>query len=340
MIRFFCILFLLSIEVAKAQVSDFESVDFRKADSVANHYEGESVENLPLLSYKLTNSLPSDVEKFRAIYTWVSKNIENDYLGYVKNRRKRQKFQDDSLALKNWNKSFLPKVFEKLVKEKKTLCTGYAYLVRELATMSDIECKIIDGYGRTATTNTNEENSIPNHSWNAVKLNNKWYLCDATWSSGFFDTEKNEFISEYNEGYFLAEPKLFLKNHYPLEEKWMLLENKPSLSQFLKAPLVYKYTFNYQLIPVEPQKMKIEIGKNEIISFLFEAPDSLKTETIELELSLGSSKYSKKPLINRTKEGFLELKYTFEKLGHYDVHIKIDNQYLVTYTVRVRRNKK
>lgn len=340
MIRFFCILFFFITGIAKAQYSDFGNVDFRKADSVANHYKGESLTNLPLLSYNLTNSLPSQVEKFRAIYTWVSTNIENDYWGYVKNKQKREQFQDDSLALKNWNKLFSTKVFEKLLKEQKTLCTGYAYLIRELANIANINCEIVNGYGKTASSNMNEENSIPNHSWNAVELNNKWYLCDATWSSGFFDVDKNEFISEYNEGYFLAEPKLFIKNHYPLDKKWMLLENKPTLSQFLNAPLIYKYAFNYQLIPVEPQKMKIEIDKNETISFLFEAPDSLKTETIELELSSGSSKYSKKPILNRTKEGFLELKYTFESLGYYDIHIKIDNQYLVTYTIRVRRNKK
>ncbi len=340
MIRFFCIIFLCITGIAKAQLSDFGNVDFRKADSVANHYKGESLKNLPLLSYNLTNSLPSQVEKFRAIYTWVSTNIENDYWGYVKNRQKRKQFQDDSVALKNWNRSFSTKVFEKLVREQKTLCTGYAYLVTELANISNINCEIVNGYGKTANSNTDKEHSIPNHSWNAVQLDNKWYLCDATWSSGFFDVNKNEFVSEYNDGYFLAEPKLFIKNHYPLDKKWMLLENKPSLSDFLNAPLVYKYAFNYQLIPLEPQKMKMEIGKNETIIFLFESPDSLKTEAIELELVSGSSKYSQKPIISRTKEGFLELKYAFEKLGFYDVHIKNNNQYLVTYIVRVRRNIK
>ncbi|WP_041263622.1 hypothetical protein [Bernardetia litoralis] len=145
MIRFLWILFLFITTLiqtkVQAQISDFENVNFRKADSVANHYKGESLKNLPLLSYNLTNSLPSQVEKFRAIYTWVSNNIENDYWGYVKNKQKRQQLQNDSLALYNWNKSFLPKVFEKLVKENKTLCTGYAYLIRELANMADINCE-------------------------------------------------------------------------------------------------------------------------------------------------------------------------------------------------------
>lgn len=339
MIRFFCILFLFITLKVQAQRSDFENIDFCKADSIAHHYKGANLKNLPLLSYNLTNSLPSPVEKFRAIYVWVSHNIENDYWGYVKNEQKRKQFQNDSLALYNWNKSFSPKVFEKLVKEQKTLCTGYAYLIRELAGMADINCEIVNGYGKT-TSSIDKHNNLPNHSWNAVKLENKWYLCDATWASGFFNVNKNEFVSEYNDGYFLAEPKLFSKSHYPLDTKWILLDNKISLSEFLNAPLIYKYAFNYQLIPLDPKKMKMEVVKNEAIYFLFEAPDTLQTENIKIELSSGTIKYPEKSIIRRNEKGLLELKYTFKELGYYDVHIKIDGRYLVTYTVRVKRNKK
>lgn len=340
MIKFFCILFLFITPTVQAQLSDFENINFRKADSIAHHYKGENLKNLPLLSHHLTHSLPSQVEKFRAIYVWVSHTIENDYWGYVKNEHKRRQFQNDSVALSNWNQSFLPKVFETLVKEQKTLCTGYAYLIRELAAMADIECKIIDGYGKTANSNIDEENSLPNHSWNAVKLGNKWYLCDATWASGFFSVDRNKFVQEYNDGYFLADPKLFSKSHYPLESKWRLLDTKLSLSEFLNAPLIYKYAFNYQFIPLVPKAMKMEVAKNDTICFLVEAPDSLKIENMRIELSAGGNKYLEKPIIKRTQEGLLELKYIFKNLGYYDVHIKMDNHYLVTYSVRVRRKRK
>ena len=339
MIKYFWVVFLFIGTTVKAQLSDFKDINFRKADSIAYSYKGESLYNLPLLSYNLTNSLTSDVEKFRAIYTWVSTNIENDYWSYVKNKRKRRQFQNDSVALENWNTSFRKKVFQKLLKEKKTLCTGYAYLVRELANMSDIECEVIDGYGKTTTTNIDEQNSIPNHSWNAVKLNDKWYLSDATWSSGFFNIDKNEFISEYNDGYFLADPKLFVQNHYPLDTEWLCLDNKPSISDFLNAPLIYKHAFNYGLIPLNPSTMKLEATKDEVISFLFDISKSTTTENIELEINTGSTKYSQKPVIKRNKKGYLEIQYTFKRLGHYDVHLKINDQYLFTYVVSIKKDK-
>ena len=168
------VLFLIS-SFAFGQGSDFGHIDFKKADSIALSYEGESLKNLPVLTHKLTASLSTDVEKFRAIYTWVSTNIENDYSSYVKTRKKRKKLSENRKALIVWNNSFTPKVFENLLKYRKTACTGYAYLIRELASLAGIHCKIIDGYGRTATLIL-DENSIPNHSWNAVELNGKWYL--------------------------------------------------------------------------------------------------------------------------------------------------------------------
>ena len=52
-----------------------------------------------------------------------------------------------------------------------------------MAGFANIECVIIDGYGKTAQ-NPIDTHSTPNHSWNAVKLNGDWFLCDATWSAG------------------------------------------------------------------------------------------------------------------------------------------------------------
>ena len=59
------------IFIGSAQKSDFKHINFNKADSIANLYKNEKLTNLPLLAYKLTYRLDTDVEKFRAIYIWV-----------------------------------------------------------------------------------------------------------------------------------------------------------------------------------------------------------------------------------------------------------------------------
>lgn len=93
----FLIITLLSQWTIEAQISDFDNINFENADKTAYAYKGNDLTNLPGLAYNLTHNLSTDVEKFRAIYTWVSTNIESDYNGYRKNHAKRSKLQKDSL---------------------------------------------------------------------------------------------------------------------------------------------------------------------------------------------------------------------------------------------------
>ena len=202
--------------------SENVSVDYRKADSIATHYQGHELGNLMLLSHRLTANLDTDVEKFRAIYRWVCDNIAYDYGYFALNKSKRDKYQHQPQKLAVWNQEFSKRVFQRLLKHKKTVCTGYAYLVRELATFAGIECQIVDGYGRSAVANLKGE-GIPNHSWNAVKLAGQWYLCDPTWSTGFVDS-RGTFHKKFKEAYFLTKPQVFVQNHYPLDSRWLLLD--------------------------------------------------------------------------------------------------------------------
>lgn len=212
---------------AHAQSGDFQSVDFNKADKVAKSLKDEALNNLPLLAYKLTHSLETDVERFRAIYYWVCHNIRNDYNLMLKNDRKRKKFRSDIGLLSDWNEAFKREMFDALLKEKRTLCTGYTFLIKELASLAGLNCEIVNGFGKTGNTALKNMKS-PNHSWNAIKLNNKWYLCDATWSSGIIDGDTYIFEFEYNDTYFLMSPQKFAVEHLPVDKNWLLLPSGQS----------------------------------------------------------------------------------------------------------------
>ncbi len=335
--KFITIVLFLVGTLVYGQRSDFEHIDFKKADSIAAQYSGASLKNLPVLTHNLTADLTTDVEKFRAIYTWVSTNIENDYSSYLKTRKKRKKLSENQEALTAWNNSFTPKVFENLLKYKKTACTGYAYLIRELASLADINCKIVAGYGRTATLILDED-SIPNHSWNTVELNGKWYLCDPTWSAGRIVLEEDgpKFEPDYFDGYFLAEPKLFIRNHYPLQVKSSLLEKPPTFNEFIEGPVVYKEAFGPCIIPTTPTQMHLEIIKNEQISFLLTSVQSIAGENIVLLLNTGSSSKNIQPKVTRNENDYV-VQHTFDKSGRYDVHIKANDAIIATYVVKVKR---
>lgn len=327
---------IFSVNNVVAQISDFKSVDFTIADNVATLNKESDLGNLPLLAYKLTHKLPTQVEKFRAIYTWVCTNIEGDYYQHEKVSRKRKKFINDSLAYIKWNNEYKKIAFKTLVKQKKTMCTGYAYLIKELCFFANIKCEIIDGYGRSISSNV-EKLDIKNHSWNAVKLNNKWYLCDATWSSGYTDGN-NTFVKEYNDGYFLTDPILFSKNHFPLNKKW-LLNDTLIHSTFIMSPLVYRETFKHKIIPVSPENIETEIKKNEVIYFTFKTLKNISKSKVSLIQFTGNNQHTLKIYDLKSKDGTINFKHRFKRKGFYDVHLKIDNDIVATYIIEVTKNQ-
>ncbi|WP_378177918.1 transglutaminase domain-containing protein [Aquimarina sp. SS2-1] len=318
-----------------AQVSDFASIDFTKADNIAGVHKGASLENLPLLAHQLTHKLPTEVEKFRAIYLWVCQNIKGDNHQFTKVSRQRQKLQHDSVSFRRWNHEYKKVVFKKLLTRKKTMCTGYAYLIKELCYLANINCVIVDGYGRSVESNV-KELKIANHSWNAVRLNNKWYLCDATWSSGYLN-EYNSFVKAYNDGYFLTEPNLFGKNHFPLEEKWLLTKSVTA-NNFVKAPLIYAEAFKNNVTPLEPQNMDILINKNDTVTFSFKSANYLLDRNIELVQYLGSEEKILKIENIKNVNNIISIAHRFKNKGTYDTHLKINGDIVATYTIKVSKS--
>lgn len=335
--KFTYFLFLIALYHSYGQQSDFLGINFKKADSVALSHKGASLQNLPLLTFNLTNSFATEAEKFRAIYTWVCTNVENDYSAYLKTSSKRKKMSKDREGFLKWNQSFTPTMFKKLLKTKKTACTGYAYLIKEMANLVGIKSEIIDGYGRTPTLTLNTDSNA-NHSWNAVQLSNKWYLCDATWSAGLTVFENNipKFRSEYTDGYFLADPKLFVKNHYPLKTKWALLEAIPSFTEFLEGPVIYKEAFCAKITPTVPHQMHLTALKNTAITFEINAPAIRSKQQLSLLIIHNGITKTIQPQII-VKEKTYALKHHFEKAGSFDVHLQYNTHIIATYVVKVKR---
>jgi len=322
---------------SNAQILDFETIDFKKADRIALSYNDEDLSNLSDLSYKLTENLDTDVERFRAIYRWVCNNIANDYSLYLKNKNKRERFKKDSIKFTNWNNDFRKTLFKKLRKRKKTICTGYAYLVKELAEFADLECKIIQGYGRVSTTDI-ENLTLPNHSWNAVKLNNKWYLCDPTWASGIPNPETNRFAFKYNDGFFLAEPEVFAVNHFPVEAKWWLLDvDMPTFKDFLAAPVIYGNAYETLSLHTQPKKMHHQIKTDEHLDFEYKLKALVEPEAIHFIIDSGDHSWKTQPTSVRLESDVLKLKHQFKSTGFYDVHLYIENALIATYTVDVEK---
>ena len=52
---------------------------------------------------------------------------------------------------------------------------------------------------------------------------------------------------EYDDHYFLTDPKEFIYEFYPLQSEWQLLKNPITLAEFEELPFVRSLFFRYQL---------------------------------------------------------------------------------------------
>ena len=329
----FCIVVIFSVPL-HAQRTDFACTDLRNADHLAAAYPKHPLNDLKSLADKLTRSLPTEEEKFRAIYVWVANNIEYDYSLFLKNKQKRESLKKPE-DLAAWNKGFCLRVFKNLLEKQKTVCSGYAYLVRELATHARLACVIIDGYGRNTQSNVGGT-GIANHSWNAVRLHNKWYLSDVTWSSGAYDTEQSRYVQKFDVSYFLADPSSFVQNHYPLDPTWMLLTHKPTLDQFLNGPLIYSGALLHEIHEMFPKTLNLVAAKGETVSFQFVKSGDEIIESVQLSVEGPNAKQTFDAHFQAKPGGRYCVDHTFPARGTQTVHFLLNERYVFTYVVNVR----
>lgn len=328
------LLILLTLTVALRGMA--QNTSYEKADSIAARYADYPLDDLRQLSQLLTHSLTSDREKFRAIYRWVCDNIANDYSLYAENKYKRKKWRHNPEALEKWDKTFAPKVIKRLVKKRSTICTGYAYLIKELAYHSDIACEIVSGYGRTPFVNVGKE-GIPNHSWNAVQLDGNWYLCDATWSSGTINAAYKTFSKQYSDAYFLAPPEIFVRNHYPLDTAWILMDKKPGLDEFLNGPLVYKGTFNQHFLPQTPGQLEFSVKRKQTQQFYFKILDErANIQQVNIGMIRFGSVQNYKKEVSCDQDGNCSFTHAFRFRGRFELNIILENDKVLKYKVVVK----
>lgn len=318
---------------------ELKAQDFNKADSIAKVYHGVALDNPVALSFKLTQELESETEKFRALHSWICGNLKYDHRLYEQITRDRKKLYHDTLKLAKWNDIQAKLVWKKLYAEKNTICTGFALLLAQMSNAIGIECRVVDGYARTAGSNVHSLDFV-NHSWNAVKLDGQWQLCDPTWSSGivYLNGGLSFYQQDYNNGYFLTDPQFFYRNHFPSDAKAIPDYNALNEKDFTQGPILYDAAFKHKVFPTRDTKMHQVYQKQGSIVILLEYRAHLPKGTWYIALDNGFSNREieiKPEVLGRQS---LSVTYQFEKAGTYDLIIMLDNSPLASFTVDVYRN--
>ena len=145
----------------------------------------------------------SDVQRLRAIFTWVSERVT---------------WEDDFETL---DPTSTAAVDTRRVVQTKRGCTHeIAFLVAELCAAVGVHAEVVRGYLKTPGESLEFENvARPNHWWNALIIDGEWRLIDCALAN---PTNPNRTkyssagISQAETWYFLARPIQFCWSHVPL----------------------------------------------------------------------------------------------------------------------------
>jgi hypothetical protein len=179
----------------------------------------------------------TELEKCRAVYTWIANNIKYDDVAY---NNKTESFTDP---------------FD-ILNEQKATCGGFSALFYFLCSKMNLEVKSVSGYCKgyqfsiSKKTNLNAMPTL-NHGWNFVKINGDWRAFDVTWGSGSAKTTPNglmKSVYEFTDEWFNCSPEEFVFSHYPSNQEDLHLSRSISLDEFSSLPEVSMSAFSIGLL--------------------------------------------------------------------------------------------
>ena len=189
-----------------------------------------------LIKSKTEKSSPK--EKAYIIFLWICQNIDYDAQSYFARR----------------SVDVTP---DGVFRNGKTVCSGYARLYRDISTYISLEVECVSCYAKGVGYQPGQRMNDTNHEYNVIKLNNKWYPIDSTWGAGHI--EGMDYKKELNQFYFLADPELLIKSHFPKDPKWQLTKKIYTLDDFLKWPQINSYCFKYEFKKFIPEEGEINL---------------------------------------------------------------------------------
>ena len=248
----------------------------------------------------------SQKEKSFVLFLWICQNIEYDAQSYFAGK----------------NVDCTP---EGVFRNGKTVCSGYARLFKDIALYLGLNVLCVHCYAKGVGYEPGQKMTSTDHEYNVINLDNKWYHIDSTWGAGHI--KEKDFVKELNEFYFLPDPELLIKTHFPEDEKWQLTKKKYTLEEFLKWPKIGNNFYKYEFNKFFPEEGFIELKDLNSQKFIIWGKNLEKKDLSCRVFLLEGEWYKYQPnleLINFYNDRF-EINCIFNKKGRYLIIIYGNN---------------
>ncbi|MBK6283649.1 MAG: hypothetical protein IPF54_14265 [Draconibacterium sp.] len=210
----------------------------------------ETFSNYFDLAEKISHDFDSPQDRVCAIYLWIANNIAYDIKTYKsKKKSKTYSYRTHKQKIKREEK-YNNKTIQEVFQKRKAICDGYSRLFKKLCDLNNIECVIISGIAKTKDYQIGNSRG-ERHAWNAVRINHKWQLVDATWGAGYVDLVSDTFIHTLDTTYLFTKPELFFLKHYPFSKDWIFVQK--TKQDFANLPLYYSAFLNSEIKIYSPE---------------------------------------------------------------------------------------
>jgi hypothetical protein len=153
---------------------------------------------------------------------------------------------------------------ETVLKTGQTVCEGYVNLFMLICKAVNFECKKLIGYTKGASYKIGQTfNDKEDHTWLALKLDDKYFYIDPTWSNS---------SKKFNPYWFLTPAQFFKYSHFA--PFFQLQEKKISLKEFEELPY-FKPDFHLFDLECITHNKSIICSSNTPLFLEFSAPDDV-----------------------------------------------------------------
>lgn len=323
--------FFSQILLAQKPSANFNSIDW--------YAQTVQATTLDSLAAKLTAPYATELEKVRAIYTWICQNIQYNADIY-RPLYLRAKFKPEPVDTVSEWKPADEMVAQRVLRRRIAVCDGYARLFKVLCQYAGVEAAVLTGYARSDIDRA-KERFRSNHTWNAVRIDSVWHLLDLTWAAGYL-TYADEFVQKQNDFYFLTPPEDFIRDHYPEDLRWSLLAQPPALAEFKKMPFKSKSYLKYGITAYAPQDGLIEAEIGDTLSFAISLKDAKKAKTVSADPFLDTASFALSPFsvfIKPVKEADNKAHYQFvvDESTQW-VHLLFNDDVILRYGISRKRS--
>ena len=139
-------------------------------------------------------------------------------------------------------------------KSGKGTSKGISDLFKAMCNYMGIESDSISGLIKKSVRDV-ELLKIIDYNWNYIKINSTYYLIDISSSIGACDGD--EFLEHYSEFYFAPDPEIFIRHHFPEENKWQLLDKNITKDQFISMAFTTEWYYLFGFKTINPDSNNI-----------------------------------------------------------------------------------